>query len=403
MAVFSQQRGGQRQVFFEINPVNFLRPFPVRPVHLDFSVDPARTQNGGINEIRAVGSQNDHHFVERFDPIHLRAEHRHQRAQDAAVPPGPARAQNGFRLVDKNKRQKTFARFFAGARKQLPDLPLRFPHPHVQHFGPLDVEEIFRTLLPRLFAQLPRQVVGGRFAQQGLAAARGAMEQKTFRRRMPVGAKQVAVQKRQLDGIAHRPHRLRLAADLFPRKIRHPFQQMIPRLRLRHHLQRHPRRGIQPDLQPGLEPFLGQRTGPQDQKILHPAVLPHSQPAIGQQIENFRHRPAAFEAQIPNHHISFVQQHPRSGQERALRQAGVDRAIKFRAALANQRRVRLGQRQQRPHAIGGRGELVYHLVELFQRAPRLVVHLLHLRDAAPQIKELAAMDRVVRNGLGNQI
>ncbi len=76
-------RLGQRQGLLEINLVNPLRAFLVGTVDLDFPVNAARAQNGRVNQIGPVGGEDDDHILQRLQAVHFRAEHRHQRAQNA--------------------------------------------------------------------------------------------------------------------------------------------------------------------------------------------------------------------------------------------------------------------------------------------------------------------------------
>ena len=145
--------------------------------------------------------------MERIDAIHLRAEHRHERGKNIRITGGPARAEDGFRLVDKEKRHETLAAFLARGRKNFAHDPFRFAHPHVQDFRAFDVHEIFLHLVARFFPKLFRQIVGGRFADERLAAAGRAIEQKTFRRGVLEFLEKLAVQKRQLDRVLDRLER----------------------------------------------------------------------------------------------------------------------------------------------------------------------------------------------------
>ena len=123
-----------------------LRAFLVGPVDLDFSVDAPRAQDGRINQVRPVGGQDDHHVLQRLQAVHFRAEHRHQRAENAAVTAGAARAEDGFRLVNEQEGQRTFRRALAALGEQIAHLPLGFAHPHVENFRPFDVQEKFRMV-----------------------------------------------------------------------------------------------------------------------------------------------------------------------------------------------------------------------------------------------------------------
>src|SRR5207253_483261 len=68
-----------RKAIRQINAVDFARTQVVWSIDLDFSIDPARTQNCRVNQIGAIGSEDNYNVVERIDSVHLRAEHRHKR------------------------------------------------------------------------------------------------------------------------------------------------------------------------------------------------------------------------------------------------------------------------------------------------------------------------------------
>ena len=57
-----------------------------------------------------------------------------------------------------------------------------FPDPHVENLRTFHVHEVFFHFLAGFFAELFRQIVSGRFADQRLAATGRAVEKKTFRR-----------------------------------------------------------------------------------------------------------------------------------------------------------------------------------------------------------------------------
>ena len=84
-------RLGQRQRIAQINFVNALRADRVRSPDFDLPVNAPRAQDGGINQVGAIGSQNDHHVLQRLQSIHLRAKHRHQRAGHRMVTSAVAR------------------------------------------------------------------------------------------------------------------------------------------------------------------------------------------------------------------------------------------------------------------------------------------------------------------------
>src|SRR5205807_2251055 len=84
--------------------IAFARTLFVPSIDLDIPIDAARTKNCRIDQIGAIRSQDNYHIVKRIDAIHLRAKHRHERGKNVRVTRCPARAQDRFGLVDKQKR-----------------------------------------------------------------------------------------------------------------------------------------------------------------------------------------------------------------------------------------------------------------------------------------------------------
>ena len=115
----------------------------------------------------------------------------------------------------------SFGRFFAALCEQVPDLAFRFTQPHVEHFRPFDAEEEFGMVLAGLLANLEAQVVRRGLAEQRLAAAGRAVEEKAFRDRMIKPFEQFRVQERQFDGIADALHGFLLATDVLPENRLH--------------------------------------------------------------------------------------------------------------------------------------------------------------------------------------
>ncbi len=138
----------------------------------------------------------------------------------------------------KRKGQETFAPFLARGRKDFAHDPLGFAHPHVQDFRAFDVHEVFLHFAAAFFAELLRQVVGGRFADECFAAAGRAVKQETFRGRMVKFFKQLAVDQRQLDRVLDRLQRLVLSAHFLPGQLRHVIEVMLVRLRMRKDFER---------------------------------------------------------------------------------------------------------------------------------------------------------------------
>ena len=145
-------RLGQRQRVLQINLVNAAGAFLGGTVDFDFSINAARAQNGRVNQIGPIGGEDDDHVLQRLQAVHLRAEHGHQGAENGAVTAGPARAQNGFRLVNEQKGERAFGGALAALGEKVAHLPFRLAHPHVEDFGAFDVQKELRMVHPRLGA-----------------------------------------------------------------------------------------------------------------------------------------------------------------------------------------------------------------------------------------------------------
>ena len=94
------------------------------------------------------------------------------------------------------------------------------------------MHEIFPHLLAGLLPELLRQIVGGRLADERLAAAGRAVEQEALRRGVLEFLEQLGVQQRQLDRVPDRLQRLLLAADFFPRQLGNVVEVILARLRM---------------------------------------------------------------------------------------------------------------------------------------------------------------------------
>jgi hypothetical protein len=82
------------------------------------------------------------------------------------------------------------------------------------------VHEIFFHLVARFFPKLFRQIVGGGFANERLAATGRTVKQEALGRRMLEFLKELGVEQRQFDCVPDRLQRLVLSTDLFPGQFR---------------------------------------------------------------------------------------------------------------------------------------------------------------------------------------
>src|SRR5205085_6974152 len=116
--------------------------------------------------------------------------------------------------------------------ENLADDPFRFADPHVEDLRPFDVHEIFAHVVAALFPELFSQVVGGRLADERLAAAWRTVKQKAFRRGVLKFLEQLRMNQRQLDRVLDGLERRVLATDFAPRQLWYFVQIMFARLRM---------------------------------------------------------------------------------------------------------------------------------------------------------------------------
>ncbi len=211
------------------------------------------------------------------------------------------------------------------------------------------------------------------------------------------------MEERELDRVAHGLAGFVLAADFFPRELGDLLEEMIAGLRAGDDFERDALGGIEADLEAGLELFLAEIGGAQHEGVGEAAFLADAQAAVRQQVLDLRDRAAGLEAEVADDDVGFVQQHARADEELRLRQARIDGAVEFGAAINNKRDVGLGQVEQRADAVGGRGELGHRGVELFDGLARLLIEDFEFLDAAAQVAELGAARGVDRVKLGEQI
>ena len=131
----------QRQIICQVHVQNCSRRITIRTVYFDLAIDTPRTQHRRVDQVRPVRRQNDHHIMQRLDPVHLGTEHGHQGTGDVERTRRPPRAEYRFRLVDKDKGQRPLVPASASLGKKIPDHPLRFSQPHIQNLWPLDMEK----------------------------------------------------------------------------------------------------------------------------------------------------------------------------------------------------------------------------------------------------------------------
>ena len=143
-------------------------------------------------------------------------------------------------------------------------------------------------------AQLPRQIVGGRFADQRFAATRRAVEQKAFRRRVLKFREEFAVNQRQFDRVLDRLQRFVLSADFFPRQLRHDIEIMITRFRMRQRFERHAIIRIDPHFVARFERRFRQLGRALQDRRLHSVLAADAEAIVAQHFGDSCHRSAPF-------------------------------------------------------------------------------------------------------------
>src|SRR5207247_9958319 len=72
----------QRQFFLEVDFVDVAGGRLVGTAHADFAVNAAGPEYRRVDQVRPIGGDDDHDVLEGFQPVHFRAEHRHQSGKD---------------------------------------------------------------------------------------------------------------------------------------------------------------------------------------------------------------------------------------------------------------------------------------------------------------------------------
>ena len=240
---------------------------------------------------------------------------------------------------------------------------------------------------PDLSAQLLRQVVSGRLADQRFAAARRAVKEEALRGGVLEFLEQLLMQERQLDRVADRLQRFLLAADFFPRQLRHVVEVMIARLRAGEQFERDPVIRIHPHFVAGFQRRLRQLRGALQDERLHP-VLGADAEAIGaEHFGDLRHRPRGFKTEIADNDVGFVDQHARPFLQLREADPRIDVAIIIRAADDDLRGVARRTAEESPDPVRGRGHFFDHLLELLDHLARVAYHLFLGRDLGPEGEE----------------
>lgn len=164
----------------------------------DQPLQPAGTQQRGVDEIRAVGGAQDDDVAQRIDAVELGQQRGHHPVGDARVEALPAPRRQRVDLVEEDQR----GRRVPGAPKQFAHSLFRTAHPLVHQLGALD----------RVHGQLPG--AGQRAHDEGLAAAGRAVQQHAARRVDAEPGEGVGMLQRPQHGLGQRLAGLGHVADV---------------------------------------------------------------------------------------------------------------------------------------------------------------------------------------------
>src|SRR4051812_46207711 len=122
----------QRQVSREVPGEDLGRGALVRPLHLDLHVEPAGPQDGGVDEILAVGRADHDDVLQGLNTVDLGQQLRHDRRLHVRRDAGPAGAEQRVHLVKEHDDGHAFFGLLPGPLEDQPDLALRLADVLVQ-------------------------------------------------------------------------------------------------------------------------------------------------------------------------------------------------------------------------------------------------------------------------------
>lgn len=316
---------------------------------------------------------------------------------------GAARAQNGLRLVNKQKGEGAFGGAFAALGEQIAHLALGFAHPHVQNLRPLDMEEELRMVHAGVLADLPAQIVGGGLAQQGLAAAGRTVKKKALGDIVLEALEQGPVQKGQFDGVADALHRLVLAADRGPRNRGDGFQDALDAFAGADDFQGDALVGVEPHFHARLELFLGEEGGAEQDGAEQAGFLADAQASARQQLVNAHNRSVAVEAETLHDGEGLVEQNALADLQAGQGDLRIQAADIIGPAGADVRLVGFHRHEESADAVSRGAEFFDDSVQFFDGLAGLVVDLLHLGHAVAQIDHVQEGQIVRRQLAGDHV
>ena len=225
----------------------------VGALDLDLHVEPARPQDGGVDQVLPVAGADHDDVPQALDAVDLGEQLRDDRGLDVRADAGAARAEQGVHLVEEHHDRHVLVGLLLGLHEDLADLALGLADVLVEELGALDVEEVALDLLAALLGDLLGEVVGDGLGDHGLAAAGRPVEQHALGRRELVLLVVVRVEVRQLhrvlDGLDLRAE----PADLLVADVRHFLEREVFDLALRQLLEQVARLRIHQEVVAGLQ------------------------------------------------------------------------------------------------------------------------------------------------------
>ena len=228
------------------------------------------------------------------------------------------------------------------------------------------------------------EVVGCSFANEGFAAARRAIEQEAFGSRVLELLKQFGMQSRQFNGVPYCLNGLLLAADPGPGHCGDFFEKVLLAVPGLETFEGHFERGIDADLVADLQLGFFEFGGAFQNQILNAVFAADAQTPLVQQIGDFGHRTGGAVAQIADHCVGLVDQHPGAHLELGCIDAGIDVGIVFRTTDKNGGKSLLGRAQINANAIGWSSYFFQRRLELDQGPTRLLKSNFLLHELAAQ-------------------
>ena len=132
----------QRQAGVQVLLEDVAGGLGVGPLDLDLHVEPARTQDRGVDHVLTVRGADDQHVLQALDAVDLAEQLRNDRVLDVGGHPGATGTEQRVHLVEEDDDGGALGRLLAGPLEDEPDVPLGLADVLVQQLGTLDVQEV---------------------------------------------------------------------------------------------------------------------------------------------------------------------------------------------------------------------------------------------------------------------